>query len=91
MAEDSTQQSPNLWTTGWSLLSGCFRIALMPGKVMLAALGVFTMASGWWFLALIFSSTYGTSPEWPGNYVPTTRASEEKKGGEGKDKAAYAV
>ncbi len=88
MAEDSTQQSPNLWTTGWSLLSGCFRIALMPGKVMLAALGVFTMASGWWFLALIFSSTYGTSPEWPGNYVPTTRASEEKKGGEGKDKAA---
>ncbi len=86
MAEESPQQTPNLWTTGWSLLSGCFRIALMPGKVMLAALGVFTMAVGWWFLALIFSSTSGTSPEWPGNFVPTTRTAEEKKPSDAKEK-----
>ena len=86
MAEELPQNSPNLWTTGWSLLSGCFRIALMPGKVMLAALGVFAMALGWWFLALIFASTTGTSPEWPGSFVPTTRTSEEKKPVEGKAK-----
>lgn len=87
MAEEPQQTSANLWTTGWSLLSGCFRIALMPGKVMLAALGVFAMAFGWWFLALIFSSTYGTSPEWGGTTPVAKAAAEEKKAPEAKGTA----
>ena len=71
MAEETPPTTPSsLWATGWKLLSGCFRIALMPGKIILAGMGVLCMATGWWLLALIFGSFWGTSPEWPGQYLP---------------------
>lgn len=63
MAEETTAKSPeNGIIPGWGLLSRCFRLALSPGQIALAALGVLSTASAWWFLGLVFGSLFGSTP-----------------------------
>src|SRR5262249_16378351 len=44
-----------------------FGVALDLSKLVLAAMGIFVMAFGWWLLALVFAHGYD-KPNWPGNY-----------------------
>lgn len=63
MAEETTAKTAsNGIIPGWNLLSRCFRLALSPGQVGLAALGVLSTATAWWGLAVVFGSLFGPTP-----------------------------
>ena len=63
MAEETTAKNPeNGIIPGWSLLSRCFRLALSPGQIALAALGVLSTATAWWLLGLVFGGLFGSTP-----------------------------
>jgi len=47
----------------WTELFRSFQVALDPKKLLLAAVGIFAMAFGWWLLAVIFYSSQDR-PKW---------------------------
>ncbi len=56
MAEDKVEPREVNWRQlmPWTALFQGFRVALDPNKLVLAALGILSMALGWWLLAFIF-------------------------------------
>jgi hypothetical protein len=65
MAEDRVEPRELNWRQllPWTVLFQGFRVALDPGKLLLAAAGILLMSFGWWLLSLIFYSTTD-KPRW---------------------------
>jgi hypothetical protein len=57
MAEDKVEPREVNWRQlmPWTVLFQGFRVALDPNKLVLAAIGIFLMACGWWLLGIIFN------------------------------------
>lgn len=79
MAEETATKIPNAgFVPGWGLLSRCFRLALSPGQIGLAALGVISTAASWWLLASLFGTVYGqTAPSLGGDAIRGSVASSK--------------
>jgi ABC-type multidrug transport system fused ATPase/permease subunit len=72
MAEEKVETREVTWRQllPWTELFRGFQIALDPGKLILAAVGIFVMSLCWVILAWIFGAGYANSPPtWKGNYV----------------------
>ncbi len=83
MAEETTAKNPeNGIIPGWSLLSRCFRLALSPGQIALAALGVLSTATAWWLLGLVFGGLFGSTPPGMGASEATRAAAAATKDAE---------
>ena len=80
MAEDKLEPREVSWRQllPWTELFRGFQIALDLNKLLLAAAGIFVMAVGWWLLAVLFSTSRGDSPSWPGNFKSTGESKEEQ-------------
>ncbi len=57
MAEEKTDAREGAWRQlfPWTELFRCFKVAVDPNKLLLAAAGILVMAIGWWALAGVFS------------------------------------
>lgn len=79
MAEETATKIPKAGLVpGWDLLSRCFRLALSPGQIGLAALGVISTAAAWWLLASLFGTVYGqTAPSLGGDAIRGAVASSK--------------
>src|SRR6476661_1451188 len=49
----------------WIKIFSGFRVAADPKKLLLAAVGIFVMAVGWWLLASFFYEFNRKQPKWP--------------------------
>ena len=60
MAEEKSDLREAAWRQmfPWTELFRCFKVAVDPNKLLLAAAGIFAMAVGWWLLALLFGAPY---------------------------------
>src|ERR1700722_5778035 len=71
MAEEKADTREGAWRQlfPWTELFRCFKVAVDPNKLLLAAAGIFLMAVGWWLLAGLFGVGYDNKPPaWPANY-----------------------
>src|SRR6185437_6388149 len=82
MAEEKTEAREGAWRQlfPWTELFRCFKVAVDPNKLLLAAAGILIMSVGWWALAWIFSV---------GWTEPQIGASKYKKGNETEDWASF--
>lgn len=57
MAEERTDAREGAWRQlfPWTELFRCFKVAVDPNKLLLAAAGIFVMWLGWWVLSAIFT------------------------------------
>jgi hypothetical protein len=83
MADDKAEAREASWRNllPWTELFRCFSVALDLNKLILAAMGIFVMAFGWWLLALVFAHGPDKPPIWPSNFV-TQAGGDEAKGWE---------
>jgi hypothetical protein len=69
MAEEKADTRESTWRNlfPWTELFRCFKVAVDPNKLLLAAAGLFSMAVGWWLLAVLFGAGEGPSAPQPGS------------------------
>src|SRR5271168_1345133 len=64
MAEEKPDTRESAWRQlfPWTELFRCFKVAVDPNKLLLAAAGILLMAVGWWLLSVLFGAGYAAKP-----------------------------
>jgi len=67
MAEDKTDTRESTWRHlfPWTELFRCFKVAVDPNKLLLAAAGILLMATGWVLFSTLFGAAYKEVPPQP--------------------------
>lgn len=70
MADGQLEVRESAWRQlfPWTELFRCFKVAVDPNKLLLAAAGILTTAIGWWVLAVIFQAQYPKVAPEPESY-----------------------
>lgn len=79
MAEEKTDARDSAWRQlfPWTELFRCFKVAVDPNKLLLAAAGIFVMWLGWWVLAGLFcAGSKDLPPQYPGDFTSITDLKE---------------